>query len=966
MDQKKEYYAFISYKREDERWAKWLQNKLEHYKIPVAVRKKDTSLPAYVRPVFKDTTDLSGGVLEKAIDEALSQSRYLIVICSPRAAQSPWVCKEVQHFIDSGREEYIIPFIIEGLPNSEDIALECFPKNLRELTGARELLGININEMGRAAAMVKVVARMFRLEFDILWRRYEKEKRRKLLFGVLAAAVLLITALGAAGLIFSKNLELNRQYALIEDQNIKLDSTNMLILQSNDSLEIQHKRLVQANEDLSRQKQLLDIEYDNVKKANQEMMINKARYIAGMITRMTEEGERYDAQRLSWTIWDEIEAEGLEVQEVETALKYAFSYRPSFKRYDNRYLPCQFIPVKKFDSYKYDCEYAVFENDASQLMIYASKGFWGIFDVHTGRMLEDNSMNMNQNGVRMKSIAFSRSKHYAAICVVHPSEGELILVVDNFGQESRFYKNDHYYGVEHLTFSPDEQYLAYTCSLGMGAYSIINLKSESKIVSNKLQDSIIINSLVFSSDSKRFYLTGVGSDAIHTVNVDGKEVAKTTYKKTDDSRPVAYNRVLCAGNGKLYAADSRHIGVINETDMSVEMTLSGHESMVSAASLCSDRYLASGDSGGFLYVWDLQTLPFPLQTIKLHNDEISHIDCSDDGNWIVTCSKEHNARLLGKYRYLEPYDYDVVEGFETVTYSDSSNVVIAADGRIYEMVMSSGNVVWETIMPENDYINEIESSRDGKLLAVPQADSSIVIYANGQYAFHLKGHNDGVDALSFNNDGTRLASITSSDNQVIIWDISGEKADVVLELGDNSGIEHDVEYSYDGTQLLLCSETEARLYDTKEWDYVVCKAKSSSITGASLSPDGTSAVICFDDQSVILWDFIAGKTVWTTRWQKKLNGTAYSHNGKYIAVTSDDGWLNVWDIVTGESVLEYQINGSTCMNPQFNRSDTAILCEGYSGFYEVGLYGTNTYVNYIKNTFASHPMTEEERRQFFL
>ena len=24
-----EYYAFISYKREDEKWAKWLQNKLE-------------------------------------------------------------------------------------------------------------------------------------------------------------------------------------------------------------------------------------------------------------------------------------------------------------------------------------------------------------------------------------------------------------------------------------------------------------------------------------------------------------------------------------------------------------------------------------------------------------------------------------------------------------------------------------------------------------------------------------------------------------------------------------------------------------------------------------------------------------------------------------------------------------------------------------------------------------------------
>lgn len=29
MEQEKEYYAFISYKREDEKWAKWLQDKLE-------------------------------------------------------------------------------------------------------------------------------------------------------------------------------------------------------------------------------------------------------------------------------------------------------------------------------------------------------------------------------------------------------------------------------------------------------------------------------------------------------------------------------------------------------------------------------------------------------------------------------------------------------------------------------------------------------------------------------------------------------------------------------------------------------------------------------------------------------------------------------------------------------------------------------------------------------------------------
>ena len=37
IDGKYEYFAFISYKEEDAEWAKWLQRKLEHYKLLVLV-----------------------------------------------------------------------------------------------------------------------------------------------------------------------------------------------------------------------------------------------------------------------------------------------------------------------------------------------------------------------------------------------------------------------------------------------------------------------------------------------------------------------------------------------------------------------------------------------------------------------------------------------------------------------------------------------------------------------------------------------------------------------------------------------------------------------------------------------------------------------------------------------------------------------------------------------------------------
>lgn len=160
------YFAFISYKREYEKWAKWLQKKLESYSLPTTIRKEKPELPNKIRPVFRDQSELSGGNLKAEIEKGLNASKYLIVICSIRSAKSPWVSKEVQHFIDQGREEYIIPFIIGGTPNASNSEEECFPEGLRQLTGEKEILGININEMGRDAAAIKVIARMFDIRFD--------------------------------------------------------------------------------------------------------------------------------------------------------------------------------------------------------------------------------------------------------------------------------------------------------------------------------------------------------------------------------------------------------------------------------------------------------------------------------------------------------------------------------------------------------------------------------------------------------------------------------------------------------------------------------------------------------------------------------------------------------------------------------------------------------------------------------
>ena len=199
MSEEKNYYAFISYKREDEKEAKRLQHQLEYYQLPNQLRKDNPDLPEYVRPVFRDMTDLEVGELSALIHEALEQSHYLIVVCSPRAAQSKWVNDEVEYFISLGKQDKIIPYIIEGVPHADDSSEECYPPALLQLSKEKELLGANINEVGKEAAGIRVVSKMFGIRFDMLYQRYNRIKKRKrvVVFTLgLLGIILVMTLLG--------------------------------------------------------------------------------------------------------------------------------------------------------------------------------------------------------------------------------------------------------------------------------------------------------------------------------------------------------------------------------------------------------------------------------------------------------------------------------------------------------------------------------------------------------------------------------------------------------------------------------------------------------------------------------------------------------------------------------------------------------------------------------------------------
>jgi hypothetical protein len=176
------YWAFISYSSKDRKWGEWLRRRLENYKIPNDLQghmfADGTVLGKYLRPIFRDRDELPGSdSLSEKIEAALEASRYLVVLCSPSAAKSKWVDKEIADFQSMGKSKNIRALILRGEPNSGNPETECLPPSLRlpldPIAGDLRKEGD-----GKERGFLKILAGIAELDFDTVYRRHERAAKR--------------------------------------------------------------------------------------------------------------------------------------------------------------------------------------------------------------------------------------------------------------------------------------------------------------------------------------------------------------------------------------------------------------------------------------------------------------------------------------------------------------------------------------------------------------------------------------------------------------------------------------------------------------------------------------------------------------------------------------------------------------------------------------------------------------------
>lgn len=294
MEERKfRYDAFISYRHTelDKFVAENLIKELEAYTLPKNVAKKLKGKKTKIERVFRDREELPlTNNLEEPIVEALKDSEWLIVICSPRLPESVWCKKEIETFISLRGRDHVLAVLIEGEPS------ESFPEELlykiQEVKledGTTQQVKVPVEPLaadfrgngkkGVAKAMktekLRILAAMFGVPFDDLRQRHKERRLRRI--ATLSAII------GAACLVFGvycafTAIRIQKQKDQIEEQSTQIMAQSDEILKQNEEIKAQSEEIVKQNEAIQKQ--------------NDELALRQARALAESAENYLDEGNR--------------------------------------------------------------------------------------------------------------------------------------------------------------------------------------------------------------------------------------------------------------------------------------------------------------------------------------------------------------------------------------------------------------------------------------------------------------------------------------------------------------------------------------------------------------------------------------------------------------------------------------------------------------------------------------------------
>ena len=871
------YWAFISYSRQDNRkdrnlWGDWLHYALENFKVPQELFGKpgrDGELtPERLFPCFQDDKELPiKADLGEAIGEALKQSRYLVVICSPRAAKSVWVNEEVLEFKRLGRANRILAIIVDGEPNASepgkgsDPALECFPPALRHRLGPDgnldlaqrvEPIAADVRgSEGREASLknkahdpvlerekLRVVAGLLGIGFgDLVQRDKERQlveerakarRLRKLAAGF-AALALVATVAGILAVRGQKEAERQRKEA--EHQRKEAEAKKEEALQTlSQSDFLQAVRLIAEDKD-----------HDAVAYLVASLRANPANDAA--VTRL--------ATLLAYRAWLRpilhLRRAGL--------VRWA-QYSPDGRRIVTASWEGTNDMARAWDAQtgqplpqplKHD---GTFSPDGKRIVTTSSNGTNGmarVWDAQTGQPLTEPLKHARYNLVNSAQFSPDGKR------VVTASGDGTARVWDAQTGQPRTEPLKHAGAVSSAQFSPDGKRVV-TASAD-GTARVWDAQTGQPLT-EPLKHPGEVQSAEFSPDGKRI------------MTKSGDRTARVWDAQTGQPLTEPLTQVFCIG----LRPDGKRLVTV-----SIDNTALGWWPQ------------------GTVRVWDTQASKALTEPLK-HAIVVNSAQFSPDSKRIVTASYDSTARvwdaqtgqpLTGPLRH--------AGGVLSAQFSpDGKRVVTAsADGTARVWDAQTGQPLTEPLKHAG-WVHSAQFSPDGKRVVTASEDGTRVWDAQtGQQLIGPFKHAGAVKSAQFSPEGKRLVT-ASDDGTAWVWDAQTGHP-LTGPLKHSLALVFSAQFSPEGKRVVTASNDKtARVWDAQTGQPLTKPLEhAGQVNFAQFSPDGKWVATESADNTARVWDAQTGQPL--TEPLKHAAWLQFSPDGKRVVTVSANA-ARVWDV----------------------------------------------------------------------
>ena len=878
------YAAFISYSHSDDNVAEWLHRHLEHYRVPkgIAGGRADRR----IGKVFRDRAELAsshdlGGDIRRALD----RSDALILMCSPRAARSPYVEEEIRRFKETGKGERIFAVIIDGEPHAagkpgRSAVEECFPRGLLYQVGAdgafsetpelQEPIAADFRDGrdGRQNGALKIIAGLLNLGLDDLVQREKRAERARRLRANAIAIGMGVLALGA----------LTGGVIAWWQQGLAEAASAEAVTQSN---EAKRQRLEAELRKGEAEAQKIEAEKQTAS-ALERLSNNIARESRAMF-----EGESADHTRsLLMALYADPAARSSSIPAgLAPEAGYDLARARLIAPYEhNRLEGVLTTGLGMSTDYESVISAVAYSPDNRLLVTGSAKGAVRVWDLATQKLLRT----LPRRSQAIRSISFTR-------------DGKRLLV-------------SAYDGVPQLWNTATWRQGLRLAGTEEGGEAAISA------------DGSRVVGVVGVSDRYDFRIWDAQSgEALRTIE-GGK---------------LPVHQVVFSHDGGRFAA------VSNEKVVRVWDVATGEEvwstetepTMYAVAFSPDGKSLAAGDGSGALHIWALEGEEPEVQ-LEGNAGTIDMIAFDADGKTLLAVSSGGAIRTWKRgYQSWDADDGSALQEFKA-TDQFLASTALSLDGRHIAMGYYDGATrLWNVApasaistlaLPLEKYesVEQAAFSPDGRTLAFVSGEvARLWDVASRKVSFTLKAELGYRPSVTFSFDGQRLA-LVSLDQPVRVFDVANGKLILELRAVEGDRVNAAV-FSPDGRWIATAAEGGvARIWNARTGKPVhkIFFDRETSVFSVAFSQDSRTLAVGARTLEVGLWDVATGKPV------RKLYGhegtvtnVIYSVDGRYLLTGSSDGTLRIWDAQSGEAVRRLQGHNDMIYDAQFSRDGRFVV-----------------------------------------